>query len=76
MDDRMDAAAGTAERRRTGMKIDENCIDHNVSNLVRQLIEGLYDYENNADWYKMMLAEINGVILLAEMLKEVLRHDD
>jgi hypothetical protein len=58
------------------MKIDENCIDHNVSNLVRQLIENLYDYENNADWYKMMLAEINGVILLAEMLKEVLKHDD
>ena len=58
------------------MKIDENCIDHNVSNLVRQLIENLYDYENNADWYKMMLAEINGVVLLAEMLKEVLKHDD
>lgn len=55
------------------MKIDENCIDHNVSNLVRQLIENLYEYENNADWYKMMLAEINGVVLLAEMLKEVLK---
>ena len=58
------------------MKIDENCIDHNVSNLVRQLIENLYEYENNSDWYKMMLAEINGVVLLAEVLKEVLKHDD
>ncbi len=55
------------------MKIDENCIDHNVSNLVKQLTENIYEYENNTDWYKMTLGEISGVILLAEALKEVLK---
>ena len=58
------------------MKIDESCIDHNVTRLVAQLTENLYEYGDNNDWYKMMLAEISGVILLAEALKEALKHDD
>lgn len=55
------------------MKIDESCIDHNVMKLAAQLTENLYEYGDNTDWYKMTLGEINGVILLAEMLKEVLK---
>lgn len=55
------------------MKIDESCIDHNVARLVAQLTENLYEYGDNIDWYKMTLGEINGVTLLAEALKEVLK---
>lgn len=55
------------------MKIDESCIDHNVIRLVAQQIENLCEYGDNTDWYKMALAEINGVIVLAEALKEVLK---
>jgi hypothetical protein len=55
------------------MKIDEACIDHNVMKLAAQLTENLYEYGDNTDWYKMTLGEINGVILLAEALKEELK---
>ena len=56
------------------MKIDDSCIDHNVSRLVAQLTENMYEYGDNTDWYKMTLAEISGVILLAEELKRVLKE--
>ena len=51
------------------MKIDEACIDHNVLKLVRELTENIYEYGDNIEWYKMTLAEISGIITLAEALK-------
>ena len=51
------------------MKIDEACIDHNVLRLVRKLTEDIYEYDDNIEWYKITLAEISGIITLAEALK-------
>jgi len=53
------------------MKIDEACIDHNVVNLVNELTASIYEFDN-IDWFKMTLAEINGMITLSEELKKVL----
>lgn len=56
------------------MKIDKECIDHNVALLTKELTESLYDMagdEHAATWALMTLANIRGVIELAEELKKV-----
>lgn len=60
------------------MKIDEGCIDHNVTRLVTELTENIYDGMPDDKVYTlvfayMTLAEIRGVVEMAEVLKEVLK---
>ena len=33
------------------------------------MTENIYEYGDNIEWYKMTLAEISGIITLAEALK-------
>lgn len=55
------------------MKIDESCIDHNAVRLITELTEGLYDGGDDPRWAYMTLANIRGVVEMAEVLKEVLK---
>lgn len=60
------------------MKIDKECINHNVVRLIADLMETSYDMimpESDAygerGFMLMTLGEINGILHLAEALKEV-----
>lgn len=58
------------------MKIDRECIDHNVVRLTKELTECLYDViggEGDRDWALMTLGNIRGVIEMADAMKEVLK---
>ena len=51
------------------MKIDRECIDHNLVRLTKELTEGLYEGTNDDTqniWALMTLAHIRGAIDLAE----------
>ena len=58
-------------------RIDENCINHNVVRLTKDIIEGYYDCldeDNNCDHQRIaMIATIDGINLMAQTMKEVLR---
>ena len=61
------------------MKIDEACIDHNVALLVGKitddlLAEGLGDNSQDNLFRVEAIGEINGIIRLANNLKEVLQQ--
>lgn len=61
------------------MKIDESCINHNVALLVGKitddlLTEGLGDNSQDNIFRVEAIGEINGIILLANNLKEVLKQ--
>jgi len=60
------------------MKIDEACIDHNVSLLAEQVMREAIDAlnDNNQDNLCRVecIGEINGMIRLAYNLKEVLKQ--
>ncbi len=65
---------------RTGMKVAEDYINHNVCRMVTELTESIYDgmSDNKVDalvFAYMTLAEIRGVVEMAEVLKEVLRRE-
>ena len=56
------------------MKIDEACINHNVALLVKDLTDFIFEYDKeDSHIYLLTLAEIKGVIDLADRLKEVLK---
>jgi len=59
------------------MKIDEACINHNVTRLTAEVLTPLYDTLNSNDQdnlYRIeFLGEIKGMLMLADALKEVLR---
>jgi len=59
------------------MKIDETCINHNVTRLTAEVLTTLYDTLNSNDQdnlYRIeFLGEIKGMLMLADALKEVLR---
>ena len=62
------------------MKIDEASIDHNVVKIISVLVEANYDLLNSdvskkCGYTLMTLAEINGVIEMAEAMKEVLKRE-
>ena len=54
------------------MKVDVDCINHNVFILTDELASQLYDLQDEHQ-KDMTLGEIHGIILLAENLKEVLK---
>lgn len=58
------------------MRIDEGCINHNAVGLVEELTEDIYNSNQYTDatCLAMMLAEIKGVLELAEILKGVLKE--
>ena len=56
------------------MKIDEACINHNVALLTEELTACIYECDKDEQVYNLLtLAEIKGVIDLADRLKEVLK---
>lgn len=55
------------------MKIDENCINHNVTRIVSELTEELYSYCDDEKMVASTIAEIRGVCTLAHDLKVVLK---
>lgn len=59
------------------MKIDEECINHNVALLVGDLIGELYDFTNadeGSDHLRIaVLGEIRGICQMADAMKEVLK---
>ena len=62
------------------MKVAEDYINHNVCRMVTELTESIYDgmSDNKVDalvFAYMTLAEIRGVVEMAEVLKEVLRRE-
>lgn len=57
------------------MKIDRECIDHNVVRLTKDLTECVYDFVSDDTkniWALITLIHIRGVIDLAEELKKVI----
>ena len=62
---------------KTGMKVTENCINHNVCRMVKELTESIWEGfpndEDAAKWAYMTLANIRGIVEMAEVLKEVLK---
>jgi len=60
------------------MKIDEACINHNVTRLTAEILNPLYETlnDNSQDnLYRIEnLGEIKGMLMLADALKEVLRQ--
>lgn len=60
------------------MKIDEACINHNVTLLTENILRDSTDILNNDDQYNLYrihtLGTIEGILLLANALKEVLRQ--
>lgn len=57
------------------MKIDEACIDHNVSLLVKYITDFIFEYDKaDSHLYLLTLGEIRGMIDLSDKLKEVLRE--
>lgn len=58
------------------MKIDAESINHNALRLIQQELEPLYDFigdEHMGDYCLVTLAEIRGICLMADEMKEVLR---
>ena len=58
------------------MKINEDCINHNVVRLIKDLIDGRYEtVEEGADsnYLSLMLGRIYGIIEMADAMKEVLK---
>ena len=55
------------------MKIDENCINHNVARLAAELTEELYEYSDDDKMVALVLGEIRGISTLATELKGVLK---
>ena len=53
------------------MKIDEECINHNIVRLADEISSHAYEYENEQEC-RMALASIAGICDLARALKEVL----
>lgn len=60
------------------MKIDEACINHNVSQITSDVLSSLYDIlsDNSQDnFYRIeSLGEIKGILLLADALKQALKQ--
>ena len=60
------------------MKIDRECIDHNVTRLIEEYTQCIWeinDEKNDEDHTRLMtLGYIMGVIELGEALKEVLKE--
>lgn len=60
------------------MKIDEACINHNVTRLTAEILTPLYEAlnDNSQDnLYRIEnLGEIKGMLMLADALKEVLKQ--
>ena len=58
------------------MKIDEACINHNALRLIRNLMETVYDMigpDDETDHCRVAtLGEINGILSMADAMKEVL----
>lgn len=58
------------------MKIDVESINHNALRLIKNELEPLYDFigdEHMGDYCLATLAEIRGITLMADAMKEVLR---
>lgn len=59
------------------MRIDEGCVDHNVTLLVTELTESIWEGfpndEDAAKWAFMTLANIRGIVEMAKVMKEVLK---
>lgn len=58
------------------MKINEDCINHNVVRLIKDLIEGRYETveeEADSNYLSLMLGRIYGIIEMADVMKEVLK---
>ena len=56
------------------MKIDENCINHNVARITDELTGELYDFADDKEMMALTLAEIKGVCTLAHDLKVALKE--
>ena len=60
------------------MKINEDCINHNVTRLTAEILTPLYENlnDNSQDnLYRIEnLGEIKGMLMLADALKEVLKQ--
>jgi len=56
------------------MKIDENCINHNVARIADILTENLYEFSEDKEMMALTLAEIKGACTLAHDLKVVLKQ--
>lgn len=58
------------------MRINEECINHNVARLVGELVEELYDFtaaDEGSDHLRIaVLGEIRGICQMAQTMKEVL----
>ena len=59
------------------MRINEECIDHNVARLTKELLDSLYeclDGDEEMDRLRVAtLGEIRGICTFAEVMKEVLQ---
>ena len=59
------------------MRITEDNINYNTARLTKEIIEGYYDCldeDNNVDHQRIaMIATIDGIILMAQAMKDVLR---
>lgn len=58
------------------MKINEDCINHNVVRLITDLIDGRYETveeEADSNYLSLMLGRIYGIIEMADAMKEVLK---
>lgn len=58
------------------MKIDKECIDHNVTRLIEEKTQCIGVEGKDGDHVRSMtLGYIKGVLELGEVLKEVLKHE-
>ena len=68
---------------KAGMKIDENCINHNAVRLIEDMLDNVYSLceetsnsndRENKQYAIMTLGDVLGVISMANALKEVLKE--
>ena len=61
------------------MKITEDCIDYNAKRLIDEATNTIWDCledKGESDHVRIaMLGEIRGILEMARVMKEVLRHD-
>ena len=60
------------------MKIDEGCINHNATRLIKEVTSDMYEwiFDKDGDTVGMkqeLLGEIHGILLMADAMKEVLK---
>lgn len=56
------------------MKIDENLINHNLSQIVKELVSDIYNFSDCPEAALVNLAMLAGASDMAERMKEVLKE--